>query len=119
MLGGEGFVLSTLARELLEGLGGLRVPSPGTGPYRADLLVESELAGSGALDIADEVETLYGQRFYSLAEWISDSCVFVGEHGHMASCDDIETLDLWETVAEALNLIVLTAEQPRVIRRAG
>ncbi|KAA2265096.1 hypothetical protein F0L68_05395 [Solihabitans fulvus] len=116
VLRSEGYHLSELVRDLLESLGGLRVHPVGQGEYRAALLFEPELAGSGAYDIAEELEDMFHQRFYPVAEWISNSCVFVGERGQVASYDDIEMLDLGNTVNDAVELIVVCSRPPRVIR---
>ncbi|GLZ31964.1 hypothetical protein Lesp02_41520 [Lentzea sp. NBRC 105346] len=112
----EGYHLSDVARELLESLGDLRVQPVFEGEYRSSLYFEPEAAGAGAIDIAEELEGLFGQRFYPLAEWISASCVFVGEHGKVASYDDVEMLDIGDTVNEGLEVMVLGTRAPRVIR---
>ena len=116
VLRSEGYYLSDIAREVLESLGGLRIHPVRKGPYTADLLFEPELAGSGAYDIAEELEGLFHQRFYPVAEWISNSCVFVGEKGKVASYDDIETLDIADSVGEALDVMLLASRSPRVMR---
>ncbi|MET8763150.1 SUKH-3 domain-containing protein [Lentzea sp. NPDC004782] len=116
VLGSEGYHLSDVARELLETLGDLSVHPAPQAKYRADLSFDPELAGAGAVDIAQELEGLFHQRFYPLAEWISASCVFVGEHGKVASYDDVEMLDIGDTVNAAFEAMLLGAGEPRVIR---
>ncbi|MEV6907738.1 SUKH-3 domain-containing protein [Amycolatopsis sp. NPDC051071] len=115
ILRGEGYRLSPCAEEILRGLGGLRVRPVGTGPYTHDLLFEPELAGSGAYDIAEQFEEQFGQRFYPIAEWISNACVFLGDAGKVVSYDDIERLDIADTFADALDIILLGVREPRVI----
>lgn len=115
VLRAEGYQLSPLAEEVLRGLGGLRVRPVFTGNYVHDLLFEPELAGSGAYDIAEEFENRFGQQFYPIAEWISNACVFLGDHGKVVSYDDIERLDIADTFTEALDVLLLGIREPRVI----
>ncbi len=42
------------------------------------------LVGGGAHDVAEAFEARYRQRFYPVAEWILNACVFVGESGTAA-----------------------------------
>jgi SUKH-3 immunity protein of toxin-antitoxin system len=116
VLSSEGYHLSDVARELLETLGDLTVQPTPQAQYRAALSFDPELAGAGAIDIAQELEGLFGQRFYPLAEWVSASCVFVGEKGKVASYDDVEMLEIGDTVTEGFEAILLGTRAPRVIR---
>jgi SUKH-3 immunity protein len=115
VLSAEGYHLSATAEGVLSALGGLRVKPAFSGEYAHDLLFEPELAGSGAYDIAEEFEARYGQRFYPIAEWISNACVFLGEHGKTVSYDDIERLDIADTFPEALDVLLLGTRKPQVI----
>lgn len=116
-LGREGFVLSEPAAEILRSLGGLEIRPVVDGPYAHPLLFEPVLAGSGAYDIAEEFESLFQQRFYPVAEWISNACVFVGEAGKVVSYDDVEWLDIADSFAAALEVFLLATRAPRVIRQ--
>lgn len=115
VLGGEGYHLSDLVAEVLGSLGGLQVRPTVPGPYAAPLLFEPVLAGSGALDVAEDFEARFGQRFYPIAEWISNSCVFLGERGKVVSYDDIELLDIADTFPAALDVFLLAAAEPTVL----
>lgn len=116
VLAAEGFVLSDLAGEVLRSLGGLRVDPTVPGPYHHPVLFEPVLAGSGSRDVAEEFETLFHQRFYPVAEWISNACVFVGDGGKVVSYDDIEWLDIADSVGAALEVMLLSKGTPTVIR---
>jgi hypothetical protein len=112
----EGFVLSEVAAEILSSLGGLEVAPAATGPYAHPLLFEPVLAGGGAHDVAEEFEARYAQRFYPVAEWISNACVFVGEFGKVVSYDDIEWLEIGDSFGEALEVFLLASHPPKVLR---
>ncbi|MEU4525839.1 SUKH-3 domain-containing protein [Amycolatopsis sp. NPDC024027] len=112
----EGFVLSDVAAEVLSSLGGLEVPPVVKGPYAHPLLFEPVLAGGGAHDIAEEFEARYAQRFYPVAEWISNACVFVGESGKVVSYDDVEWLEIGDSFGEALEVFLLASRSPKVLR---
>ncbi|WAL67782.1 SUKH-3 domain-containing protein [Amycolatopsis cynarae] len=116
VLANEGFFLSEPAAEILRSLGGLEIRPGADGPYAHPLLFEPVLAGSGAYDIAEEFESMFKQRFYPIAEWISNACVFVGEAGKVVSYDDIEWLDIADDFGAALEVFLLGARRPRVIR---
>lgn len=111
----EGHLLSPLAAEILTGLGGLEVHPGPAAKFRQPLLFEPELAGSGAYDIAEQFEAQYGQSFYPIAEWISASVVYIGHLGKVVSYDDIERLDIADSFAEALEVILLGVREPRVL----
>lgn len=115
VLGSEGFVLSEVAAEVLRSFGGLRVRPLATGRYSHPLLFDPVLAGSGAYDIAERFEMLFQQRFYPVAEWISNAGVFVGEFGKVGSYDDIEWLEIADTFGAALATMLLGRGAPRVI----
>jgi hypothetical protein len=116
VLGAEGFILSAVAAEVLGSLGGLRVDPTVPGPYQHPVLFEPVLAGSGAHDIATEFETLFNQRFYPVAECISNACVFVGDGGKVVSNDDIEWLTIADSVSAALEVMLLSRGTPTVIQ---
>ncbi len=116
VLAREGYVLSDVAGAVLRSFGGLEVRPLVRGPYSHPLLFEPVLAGGGAYDVAAEFEALFGQRFYPVAEWITNACVFVGEAGTVVSYDDVEWLEIADSFGAALEMMLAGSGTPRVIR---
>ncbi|MEU4481732.1 SUKH-3 domain-containing protein [Micromonospora sp. NPDC023966] len=117
ILGAEGFVLHPLARQVLENFGGLRVTPPvAVGAFRnSDILFEPELAGSGMFDIAVELKKMFGQDFYPIAEWITNSTVFLGSAGTVVDDHDVEVLHVADSFADALRVMLLADREPPVL----
>ncbi|MDZ5446709.1 SUKH-3 domain-containing protein [Micromonospora sp. 4G57] len=117
ILGAEGFVLHLLARQVLENFGGLRVTPPvAVGAFRnSDVLFEPELAGSGMFDIAVELKKMFGQDFYPIAEWITNSTVFLGSAGMVVDDHDVEVLHVADSFEDALRVMLLADREPPVL----
>jgi hypothetical protein len=109
VLGGEGFLLHPLARRVLANFGGLRVwPPVSVGAFRnADILFEPALAGSGMIDIAENLKNMFGQDFYPIAEWITNSTVFLGSAGMVVDDHDVDVVHVADTFEEALNVMLM------------
>ncbi|MDX8048573.1 SUKH-3 domain-containing protein [Lentzea sp. BCCO 10_0798] len=115
VLRSEGHRLSPAAKEVLTSLGGLTVtPSPAA-KYGERLHFEPELAGAGAYDIAERFEVLFGQTFYPIAEWVSNSIVYLGDRGKVVSWDHVEPLDIADSFTEALDVMLVGTRDPRVL----
>ncbi|HZB28713.1 MAG TPA: SUKH-3 domain-containing protein [Streptosporangiaceae bacterium] len=108
-LSAEGFVLFDLAADVLATFGGLEVhPAIMHGEFEnAPILFEPELAGSGSLDIALELRTMFDQDFYPIAEWITSSCVSLGSAGIVVDYHDVELLSVADSFEEGLRVMLL------------
>lgn len=117
-LGAEGFVLSDLAMDVLTSFGGLEVAPPVMhGEFEnAPVLFDPELAGSGSLDIAEELRGMFNQDFYPIAEWITSSCVYLGSAGKVVDYHDVELLSVADSFAEALHVMLMADRALPVLR---
>ncbi|GAA4240393.1 hypothetical protein GCM10022254_64840 [Actinomadura meridiana] len=97
---------------MVASFGGLQVaPAVMDGAFRnAPILFEPELAGSGSLDVTQTLHGEFGQDFYPIAEWITNSCVFLGSVGKVVVHHDAELLLVGESFGDALR-VMLTADQ--------
>ena len=111
-------MLFDLAAEVLTGFGGLEVTPPVThGEFEnAPILFEPELAGSGSLDIAVELRTMFNQDFYPIAEWITSSCVYLGSAGKVVDYHDVELLSVADSFEEGLRVMLLADRALPVLR---
>jgi hypothetical protein len=118
VLGAEGFVLHSMAREVLTGFGGLLVPTAvEVGAFRnGPILFEPELAGSGSLDIAHELRQMFEHDFYPIAEWITNSCVYLGSRGKVVDHHDVDLLGIGESFEAALHVMLLADRSLPVLR---
>jgi hypothetical protein len=117
VLGAEGFVLHPLAKRVLTNFGGLTVRPPvAVGTFRnGDILFEPVLAGSGMFDIAENLKQMFGQEFYPIAEWITNSTVFLGAAGMVVDDHDVDVVHVGDTFDEALRVMLLADRELRVL----
>ncbi|WP_223184463.1 SUKH-3 domain-containing protein [Streptomyces sp. CBMA152] len=113
----EGYRVHSLAEELLAAMGGLSIepinrvgPNFTNGePFNFDPLA----AGAGQRDMAIEVESVLGGKYFPIGEWLSYSSVFIEAEGRVIATGMGWIWELGPTFEEALELAVC-ADRPLV-----
>ncbi|MEU4509479.1 SUKH-3 domain-containing protein [Nonomuraea wenchangensis] len=110
LLEGEGYRVSSIAGEVLSALGGLVVePTNSSGPNFSNdepFVFDPISAGSGQLELAQEVEGILGGNYFPIGEWLSYSSVFIEDGGRMVAAGMGWIWELGKTFEEGLELAI-------------